>query len=691
MVEAEEIVVLGVLTLIVVVLTTFILLGIRGLIYYFRRRKLRESASEEEIISTAVGGGNSEEVTTRNEINRDRKTLDWTDERTIKALVSVLPRELKVPKNTCLKKLTKKEKKILYSCVVDTVIAVNEAILLNQGGTQFYENRNSKAREVIDVVKKVLAWRLRNEYQFTARERNKVWEILLKQFPKAFKPKGTNKASIKPVMDALVQGQPIEVIFTANCLDPACKEVIGTYKYKFNEAPPCAKSVGHIRGRIPSLNEKLTEIIHKSLKQNLKQITMRDAKKIRCLKCKTFGATISPIESSDLKIPNVLILEFVRGEGYQEMYPMELSEEISLNDEKNFKLVSVVMHKTDHFFSISRIGKYWYNFDNLQEGPAQPFESFLSAFTLKNHEKEKRFQFNNRKETRGNVILYVVYTSDNGFIGDYFQENIESPSFRSTVSDEDLLDEIEEVNEVQYLSSSIASQVVDNNDNGDTSDVRISIRSTPKKRMMDRYKDTTPKKRILDRYCDEISDSENHWTPLSDESEPEFVSTTAMVHQPNHFESAAEEVGNPTNHACTVDWRTEGDQTGLENEIRAASPEHYSADVEAAGEAEAENSGEDIEEEFRIVVDGQNILKSIGAHRFKCLCPCLPTVTSKNYNKCYQHLYKTHQMRIIIPVERCTLCKVQNKSVFKNIHTCAVPPRPRKNMKWRNSARYLQY
>ena len=110
------------------------------------------------MISIAVGGGgNSKKVITENEVSDKRKTIDWTDEVTIKALVSVLPRELKVPKNTCLKRLTKKQKKTFYSCVVDTVIAVNEAILLNQGGSLFSENTNPNAREVIAVMKRVLA------------------------------------------------------------------------------------------------------------------------------------------------------------------------------------------------------------------------------------------------------------------------------------------------------------------------------------------------------------------------------------------------------------------------------------------------------------------------------------------------------------------------------------------------------
>ena len=482
--------------LIVVFLVSVVLLGIKELISCVRRRKVREFVSEEEIISTAVGGGNSEKVSTENEINDDKKILNWADEGTIKALVSVLPRELKVPQNTCLKKLKKKQKK-MYSCVVDSVIAVNQAILLNQGGTQFYESTNSSARAVIEVVKKVLAYRLRNEFDFTERERNKVWKVLLQHFPEAFKPKGTNKASIKPVMDALAQGQPVEVIFTATCWKPACKKLIGTYRYKFMEAP-CAKSLNPIRGRIANLDEKLTEIIEKSLKQ----ISLPNAKKIRCIECKTFGARVSPITSSFLKIPNVLILEFEKGDGNQERYPVMLNEEISINDERIYKLVSVVIHKPDHFLSISRVGQYWFNFDDLQVGPAQPFESMYSAVTLEHHPKEKLYQLNNRKETRGNAILFAVYTSDNGFIGDDFQENIEAPSLPSI--DEDSIEEIEEISDCPNLLPSIAPQVVDEERN-----LEYVNRSTPKKRMMDRYIESTPKKRRIDRYFNEIAETRN--------------------------------------------------------------------------------------------------------------------------------------------------------------------------------------
>ena len=172
-----------------------------------------------------------------------------------------------------------------------------------------------------------------------------------------------------------------------------------------------------------------------------------------------------------------------------------------------------------------------------------------------------------------------------------------------------------------------------------------------------------------------------HWTPPnakkdgSYSSEQEFATTTAMVHQPDHFESHVEEDGNPTPTAPPL----------TELEI-----EYYPADLEPATDLEtaAENPDVDNEEEFRINVVGQNILKSIETQRFKCLCPCRPTITSKSYNLCFQHLHKKHQMKIIIPSERCTLCEEQNKSVFKNIHTCARPPHPRKDMKWRQSAMY---
>ena len=177
-----------------------------------------------------------------------------------------------------------------------------------------------------------------------------------------------------------------------------------------------------------------------------------------------------------------------------------------------------------------------------------------------------------------------------------------------------------------------------------------------------------------------------YWAPPNAEEsgsslEHAFARTTVMVHQPDSFVSVVEEIGNtPTQGyaGSSTDWGTEQDQTELENDLE---PAGYDDD-----EAEAEDSDVD-EDEFRIIVVGQNILKS-GTQKFKCLCPCQPTVTSKNYNKCFQHLQKKHQMRIIIPIERCTLCGIQNKSVFKNIHTCAVTPRPRKNMKWRQSASY---
>ena len=175
----------------------------------------------------------------------------------------------------------------------------------------------------------------------------------------------------------------------------------------------------------------------------------------------------------------------------------------------------------------------------------------------------------------------------------------------------------------------------------------------------------------------------------SNSSPYEFARTTAMVHQPDHFESLAEEDENPTNQGVALSSAAERDQAELENEIGTHSLEHP-ADSEPLTfeEIDAENLDVDNEEEFSIKVVGQNILKSVETQRFKCLCPCRPTIISKKYAECFLHLHRKHQLKVIIPTERCTLCERQNYSVFKNIHTCALPlgaPRPRENKKWRKA------
>ena len=162
---------------------------------------------------------------------------------------------------------------------------------------------------------------------------------------------------------------------------------------------------------------------------------------------------------------------------------------------------------------------------------------------------------------------------------------------------------------------------------------------------------------------------------------------SAMVYQPLNFQSFGEEVENPSNQGVTESFPDRGtdiEQLESENEVAL---EHDPANLELGGN-EAENSDIDNEEQLRIRVDGQNIMKSSEKQQFICLCSCQPAFTTKNFSHAKLHLYKKHQMKIIIPLEKCSLCGVENKSVFKNIHTCNVQPYIRTNMKWRESERY---
>ena len=500
----------------------------------FNKEECEEDNIQDVIIEPAVGGGNLNEA--NREIDTTGRALDWADEDTIKALVSELPRNLKNPQNTCLSKSEKKSK--LDSCAVDSARSVVEAILLNQGGTKFSGSENFKAREVIEAVKLILAWRLQNEYKFREKDRERFWDILMKHFPESFKPKGNINAAIKPVMDALVQGQPLEVIFTASCLNAKCKQEIGTLRYKFEDAP-CAYSLNIFQGRISNLDERLPEIVQKSLKR----ISMKEAKRIRCLQCKTFGAKISPIEPSHLKIPNVLIIEFNEGEGNQEMYPMRLSEEISFKGgEIIYRLVSVVMKEAGHIYIISRIGENWYNFDDIKKDPAKPFQSSFSAFMMEDHEKGRQYIFNNEKEALGCAVLYVVYTSVNEFIGDYFQENIEAQSFSTIICDDGSIDEFEEDFEGPDLSTVIDPEVLEisSQHQDDQRGSSYDNASTPKKRMLGRYIASTSKTRNP---LPDLNETPQHLSELlTTYKRKKTEGVTVVPYGPEHFRFILEAV-----------------------------------------------------------------------------------------------------------------------------------------------------
>ena len=116
----------------------------------------------------------------------------------------------------------------------------------------------------------------------------------------------------------------------------------------------------------------------------------------------------------------------------------------------------------------------------------------------------------------------------------------------------------------------------------------------------------------------------------------------------------------------------------VKSTIVAKQPEYSEPAEEFVGNIRMEG----LEEEYRQIVDGQNILKSSETFKFKCLCQCQPPIISESFHKCEKHL-KTHEMTIVIPTEKCSLCNAENKAVFQKVHICKVKPYKRKNMHWR--------
>ena len=147
-----------------------------------RRNKPEEIIMMEEGAGTVDnGGGNSNDVNMEEQVDDDMINFDWADDDAIKALIKSLPRKLKNPLNTCLSQSETEPK--IDSSAVDTIRALIEAILLNQGGLQFAESENSNARELIVEVKRQLAWRLENKYDFEERDRESFLIAQSKVYP----------------------------------------------------------------------------------------------------------------------------------------------------------------------------------------------------------------------------------------------------------------------------------------------------------------------------------------------------------------------------------------------------------------------------------------------------------------------------------------------------------------------------
>ena len=310
----------------------------------------------------------------------------------------MLPKKLPFATNACRKKIGKGEEK-MFSCAIDTVSCVVEAILVNTCGPSFSQTASGKTKLIVQAVQEPLSWRLRNGFKWNENLRNGLWDSLLTNFSDSFSPKGRGTASIDKVINEFASCQPVQVVFTAICTDGNgnCKtRNMGDYRliliylttklasnhfrYTFDVALFSHQLKLSIRGPMPTLAEKLPEIISRQLKEYLRP----EARRIQCLHCKSFGANFLKLDASNLKVPNIFFVHFENDRGpdqNQSKLPLKLTEEIHLQDEdqvkvknnyirsllfrvffQSYSLISAIMHKPGHFFTISKIGKELYSY-----------------------------------------------------------------------------------------------------------------------------------------------------------------------------------------------------------------------------------------------------------------------------------------------------------------------------------------
>ena len=115
-----------------------------------------------------------------------------------------------------------------YTCAIDTIIALGEAILLSG-------NDNSVAHAIsfsplLLEIKLVLVWRLENEFKWTHTLRNDVWKLLATYFSVAICPIGKVTAVIEPGVKEIEKLWYLEVVIEAVCSEAGCGISLGRFR-----------------------------------------------------------------------------------------------------------------------------------------------------------------------------------------------------------------------------------------------------------------------------------------------------------------------------------------------------------------------------------------------------------------------------------------------------------------------------
>ena len=284
------------------------------------------------------------------------------------------------------------------------MLGVCEAILLSESFNQHDEAIDSVIRE----AKKIQAWRLRNNYQWSHSIRNDFWYLLASMFPAALQPIGRVDAWAEYPMVHLNKVWPL--VAKSDLFCSKCGSELGRFKLTFED--PCLLSHPY-----NSDLSKSEYTLNELLMCRVNEVFSRNARvKVKCslYKCQGHGSlhTILPFQ---IEFPKFLFLHFgIIGSGSN--LHLGLKDSCTLSDKLNIgnaqlELNSILLAKPMHFFSIVKMFGWFYKLDNMYDSKtASGYSTLREAYMDKLSDGSDLFHLGNKTvKSRKGVPFFAIY------------------------------------------------------------------------------------------------------------------------------------------------------------------------------------------------------------------------------------------------------------------------------------------
>ena len=237
-----------------------------------------------------------------------------------------------------------------YSCAIDSVLAMGEALLLS--GNSESISYSMKFSPLLEEARKALSWRLDHDFHWNHSLRNSLWQYLATTFPQAYCPIGKVTAVVEPAVKDLEKLWFVEVIVDTVCSADDCGSGLGTFHLVCEELMLSSPKNCDLKNKQYNLPKLF-------LNRLSKHVNIVLGCKVRCTnKTCTGRARHTGIQYENLKVPSFLFLS-VHVIGNSNHYFNDLKDSCTLDENieigsSRLNLLCSLMTSQLHFFSICK-------------------------------------------------------------------------------------------------------------------------------------------------------------------------------------------------------------------------------------------------------------------------------------------------------------------------------------------------